>query len=189
MIATFTEPELTTIRQTFNSHEEELVRRLTESKSSLKRSKAEDTSASLSPIKGPTIKLDLPKFNGKPTDWRHFHRLFSSALENRGALFSSHEKVCLLLQAMQTTEAQRIIQSHSHSDDGFEQAIEALTTKYGSPKKVFPILVRRTLEKGAIDFTEEAFATLRKRFLIPYLAMVDCGCNSLSYYLAALACE
>ncbi len=91
--------------------------------------------------RGPKIKLDLPDFNGNPTEWRHFHRLFTSAMTSRGSEFSNHEKVCILLKSMKTAEAQRIVQSHVNSDSCYDEAMEALTAKYGSSRKVFPLLV------------------------------------------------
>ena len=107
---------------------------------------------------GPKIKMELPDFNGEPTEWRHFHRLFTSAMDSRGRDFTQHEKVCILLKSMKIPDAQRI-------------------------------LVRQTLERGPVDFTEESFIKLRERFLNPFKAMQECGCDTLSHYLTALACE
>jgi len=110
-------------------------------------------------------------------------------MDNRGSEFTNQEKVCVLLKSMKTVEAQKIVQSYANSNTGDDEAMEALTVKYGSPQKVFPLLVRQTLERGAIDFTEKGFAQLRERFFNPYKAMKKCGCDTLLHYLTALACE
>jgi len=61
---------------------------------------------------------------------------------------------------MTSPEAQCIVQSYTHADDCYTQAMDALTTKYGSQRKVFPILVCQTLEKRTIDYTEEGLSLL-----------------------------
>ena len=133
--------------------------------------------------------MELPDFNGESTEWSHFHRLFTSAMDSRGRDFTQHEKACILLKSMRIPDAQRIVQSYTTHDDSYTQAMEALVKKYGSPKKVFPILVHHTLERGPVDFTEESFIKLCERFLNPFKVMQECGCDNLSHYLTALACE
>ncbi len=141
------------------------------------------------PSSGPKIKLELPTFSGNPMEWTHFHKLFTSALSSRGSSFSDREKVCLLLNAMKNPEAERIVRLHSFSDDGYAQAMEALIDKYGCAMKIFPHLVKKTLHREPIDFSEEGFVRLRERVLIPYQAMEECGCATLSQFLTALVCE
>jgi len=85
---------------------------------------------------------------------------------------------------MQNPGSQQIVQLYSYAEDGYDQAMEALTTKYGFDCKVFPILVRKTLKNSSINFTEEGFQRLHQRFLISFQAMKDCGCDTLSHYLA-----
>jgi len=133
--------------------------------------------------------MEMPSYSGEPTEWRHFHRLFSSAMDSRGRDFTDHEKVCILLKSMIHPEAQRIVQAHTNSDEGYAEAMKALTMKYGAPRKVFPLLVRKVLEKGSIDFTEEGFAQLRERYLNRFKAMKELGCDSLSQFITAIACE
>ncbi len=160
-IASATEADLVDIRGTFRHHQEPLSRHLTDARGSRKKDKLpESTSELITKSRGPKIKLDLPKFSGNPTDWRHFHCLFTSALEKRGDAFSQHEKACLLLQAMSIPEAQQIVQSYSHADDGYDQAMEVLTYKYGSPRIVFPLLVHKKMEKSTIEFSDKGFSLL-----------------------------
>ncbi len=90
---------------------------------------------------------------------------------------------------MNNQEAERIVRLHSFSDDGYAKAMEALIDKYGCAMKVFPHLVKKTIHREPIDFSEEGFARLRERVLIPYQAMEECGCATLSQYLTTLVCE
>ncbi len=188
--------DITTLREWFKARLEESHRQLNkcrEKRAQDRRDRhAADSDSSTDRTRstsGPKIKLELPTFSGNPTDWMHFHKLFTSALDTRGSSFSDREKVCLLLNAMKHPEAERIVRLHSFSDDGYSQAMEALVDKYGLAMKIFPHLVKKTLHKEPIDFTEEGFARLRERILIPFQAMEECGCATLSQYLTALVCE
>ncbi len=110
-----------------------LLGKIRESRNIHSRATPSSTPSTVLPVvtapRGPKIKLDLPDFNGNPTEWRHFHRLSTSAMTSRGSEFSNHEKVCILLKSMKTAEAQRIVQSHVNSDSCYDEAMEALTAK------------------------------------------------------------
>jgi len=83
-IASFDDPSIRNIRETFVKHEMDIVARLNESRG-LRRDKrdrsAADTSTSEAPRPSRSSKLrqDLPDFSGHPLDWHHFHQLFTSA--------------------------------------------------------------------------------------------------------------
>ena len=96
-----------------------------------------ESSTTTSRSRGPKIKMEMPSFSGEPTEWRHFHRLFTSAMDGRGRGFTDHEKVCILLKSMAHPEAQRIVQAHTHSDEGYADALKALTTNTELPGRSF----------------------------------------------------
>ncbi len=67
--------------------------------------------------------------------------------------------------------------------------MEALEEKYGSPIRIFPVLVRKSIERHSMDYTEEGLAHLRKQYYNTLKDMRELGCDLLSQYFAALACE
>jgi len=51
------------------------------------------------------LKIDLPPFSGKPTDWHNFMDLFAATMKKRGSHLFNSEKCCLLLKAMSIKDA------------------------------------------------------------------------------------
>ena len=126
--------------------------------------------------------VELPSFSGKPLDWQPFHDLFSTALKSRGKHLNDKEKRCLLVKAMRDDEAKQVVLLHSQGEDGYDRAIQALISKYGSPTIVYPHHVWRTTVKELLDFNREGFTKLRQRILLPYEAMKDLKAATLSQY-------
>ena len=54
------------------------------------------------------LKLSLPKFSGKVEDWPRFWSVFDSRM-NRETSFTDLEKIGLLEEAMEATEAKQIV--------------------------------------------------------------------------------
>ncbi len=112
----------------------------------------------------PKIKLELPDFNGEPTEWKRFHGPFTHAMDSHGAAFTEQENLGVLLKSMKSDEARRIVESYANSTDCYKEAMGALTEKFGSPIRIFPILVWKSMERSPWDYNEEGLANLRKQY-------------------------
>ncbi len=82
-------------------------------------------------------------------------------MESRGAAFTEQEKLGVLIKSMKDDEAKQVVEAYSNSTDCYKEAMEALE-KYGSPVRIFPVLVRKSIERHSMDYTEEGLAHLRK---------------------------
>lgn len=139
--------------------------------------------------RGTKLKLDLPTFSGQPPDWLHFYDMFSSALDRAGDEYSEREKSCFLLKAMEETEAKEIVKSYANSENGYTEALEALKDRYGSPKRVFPHLVRKMMSRERIHLDQASFAKLRQNYSRPLRAMEQLGCAEATQIAAALVID
>jgi len=137
----------------------------------------------------PKIKLELPEFNGRPTEWKRFHGPFTHAMDSRGSTFTEQEKLGVLLKSMKDEDARRIVEAYSNSSDCYREAMEALEEKFGSPIRIFPMLVRKMVESRPMDYSEEGLALFRTQYLNTFKDIQELGCDSLSQFAAALACD
>ena len=123
--------------------------------------------------------LDMPNFSGKPSEWNHFRELFTSALARSSSDCTNREKACLLEQSMKHLDAQAIVKHLTHTSDRYNKAMKALIEEFGSDKKVFSVLVNKTLDRAPIDFNREGFIRLRKRICMPFKAIEEQGFSNL----------
>ena len=143
----------------------------------------------------PTIfkrsKFDIPppKFSGKATDWNGFHDLFTAALKSQGDLCDA-ERMCLLLDSMQTPAAREIVESYRSQGEGsFHAAMEHLKRTYGAPSVLYPYHVREVVKKDSYDYDGSVVPKIRKRVLIQQEAMERLGGGTLPHFLVALVAE
>ncbi len=68
------------------------------------------------------LKLDLPRFNGEPTEWLGFKALFTANIERDGSDITEHEKIMHLLSCMTSIPARQTVKQFSTSTDGYTQA-------------------------------------------------------------------
>jgi len=103
-------------------------------------------------------------------------------MDSRGAAFTEQEKLGVLIKLMKDDEARHIVEAYSDSTDCYCEAMRALQEKFGSPVRIFPILVRKSIERHPMDYTEEGLAHLRKQYYNTLKDMKELGCDSLSQY-------
>ena len=183
--ATFSEPGVMVIRETFVKHEADVAARLNEARGSRRdRRDRVIADSSLSeaprPSRSSKLRLDLPDFSGHPLEWHHFYQLFTSVLDRVGDDFSDREKACFLIKAMKSPEAEQIVKSHATAEDGYRKALKALVMRYGSAKKVFPHLVHKMTSKETISFSQQGFARYREKYILPLQAMQELKCVNIS---------
>ncbi len=137
----------------------------------------------------PRFELDLPRFMGSPVDWHSFYKLFSTTIEQHGKYLTKEEKLCLLLKSMKDEGARKIVQLHSQSDDGYDNAIKALINNFGRLSVIYPHHVRKILQTDSYGYDRESFTRIRQRFLLAYESMETMKANTLSQFFAAVAQE
>jgi len=188
----FTHSEIRDIQTNFMRYEAHIATLLNESRDIRKKAEPLPTPPvveTIRPTVNSSLRLELPDFTGHPLDWHHFFEFFITALERAGTGFSDREKSCFLLKAMRDIEAEQIVRSYSTSKDGYQEALRALSLRYGATKKVFPHLVRKMTSKAAITFTQEGFVKFREQYLRPLQSMEELECTSISQFAACLALE
>jgi len=127
--------EIIELREQFMTYEGQLMAKLIESRLMRKRVPKSASPTPPEPVRhtgSSSLRLELPEFSGHPLDWHHFSELFTIALERAGHGFSDREKSCFLLKDKRNSEAEQIVKSYSTSDDGYNQALRALTLRYGA---------------------------------------------------------
>jgi len=135
------------------------------------------------------IKIKLPNFSGEPTVGKCFHGPFTHAMDSRGAAFTEQKKLEVFIKSMKYDEARLNVEAYFNFTDCYHEAMRALQEKFKLPVRIFPILVRKLIEQHHMDYTEEGLVHLRKLYYNPLKDMKDSGCDSLSLYFAAFACE
>ena len=94
------------------------------------------------------LKLSLPKFSGKVEDWPRFWGVFDSRM-NRETSFTDLEKIGLLEEAMEATEAKQIVRQASQTHC-YGRTVEALKREYDQPRLLFAHHINRLLHLGAV---------------------------------------
>ena len=94
------------------------------------------------------LKLSLPKFSGKVEDWPRFWGVFESRMK-RETSFTDLEKIGLLEEAMEMTEAKEIVRQASQSQC-YSKTVEALKREYDQPRLLFAHHINRLLHLRAV---------------------------------------
>ena len=127
------------------------------------RDKADDPKAApTSIVSHSELKIDLPPFSGKPTDWHDFMDLFAATMKKRGSHLSNPEKCCLLLKAMSTEEAKSVVNKYKTGDEGYEAAVKALEEAYGHPKYIYPIHVKTLMKEDHYTYSRSGLRRMRE---------------------------
>ncbi len=129
------------------------------------------------------LKIDLPKFDGKPLSWHSFQSMFNNVLDKRGKHLSSVERTTLLINAMTTKEARDIVHQYSAGGSDFDSAIRALSKHFGSIHVVYSTLVNSINEPDKFDMSARGLSRLHERIFKPYRHIRSITSDSLSQYL------
>ncbi len=135
----------------------------------------------------PALKIDLPKFNGKPASWLTFQTMFENVISKRGKHLSGVEKTTLLNNAMTTKEAKDLVNQHSSGGVDYDKAMGALKRHFGSIHVIYPILVSTITKGGHFEMTKKSLADLHDKIFRPYYQITSIASDSLSTYLAQYA--
>jgi len=129
------------------------------------------------------ITVELPKFDGDPTHWRHFETLFSTAIRTRASGFSHLDVRCLLMDALQSPEAKEVVRSYPKDDAPLDDLLCRLRQRFGRPQIVAPILVNKILKPTSFADSYDGLRTLTDQVLMGYDALTQFIGDSLSEFL------
>lgn len=131
------------------------------------------------------LKVDLPKFNGEPTEWLSFKSLFASALERDGSDISEYEKTQHLLSCMTSATAKQTVKQFTTANDGYDQALKALEHAYGGVWRIYPHHVKALTPKETCLHTADSMRRTREAITANCKGLEDCGGNTLGQFLAS----
>ncbi len=133
------------------------------------------------------ITVELPKFAGNPTHWRHFETLFSTAIRTRASGFSNLDVRCLLIDALQSLEAKEVVRSYPEDDAPLDDLLCRLRQRFGRPQIVVPLLVQKIVKPMTFTNTYDGLRSLTDQVLMGYDSLKPFIGDSLSQFLTYLA--
>ena len=87
------------------------------------------------------LNVELPKFNGNPTEWNEFEGLFRKAMETRASGYSETDRKHLLKNSLETAEACEAARRFAAGGRTLDEILKKLRHRFSSAQVVYPILV------------------------------------------------
>ncbi len=85
-------------------------------------------------------------------------------MEKRGAGLSNPERCCLLLNAMVTDEAKKIVHFYQSCSDSYNASPKALGESYGQSQMIYPHHVKALLVPGRYTYDRRSLRFMRETF-------------------------
>ncbi len=134
--------------------------------------------------KAAPIIVDVPTFDGDPTNWSSFERMFRAAIKTRGSGLSNTDIRSTLIKSLTFKPARELVPDAHDLDVPLDDLLEPLQERFGAPSKVLPALVKRILAPNMFQPTYDSLVAADSQLCVTYDSIKATTGDSLSKFLA-----